>query len=339
MEGFAGSLDLPVVHAASFTPVNAFRRFNRLTAPGREGIQMHNPLHRRDFLKTTSLASLASLAWGFNAQAEPAETAPASRPRLLPGCCAYSYGAYLGKGKMTMEEFILKGVELGVLGVDITTYWLKSTEPAYLAGLRSFAYRHGMPFSGLAIGADLCQSDSAKRAEILETVKKWVDATELLGAAHLRVFGDKLPPGSTEQQGIQWVAETMKPACEYAAKKGVILGLETHSGLSTKAANMVEILRRIDSPFAGCNLDISNFRENPYEQIEVCLPFATHAHIRDFYGEPRTPLDLDRVWQLFVKSGYQGFLSAEYEGQEDAMTGVPKLIAKIKTLCRKYSST
>ncbi len=239
---------------------------------------------------------------------------------------------------MTMEQFIVKGVELGVLGVDITTYWLKSTDPAYLAGFRSFAYRQGMPFSGLAIGADLCQPEAAKRAEILETVRKWVDATELLGASHLRVFGEKLRAGASEEQGIQWVVETMKPACEYAAKKGVILGLETHSGLSAKAANMVAILRGVNSPYAGCNLDISNFRDNPYEQIQACLPYATHTHIRDFYGQPRRPLDLERVWEMFARSGYKGYMSVEYEGEEDAMSGVPKLINKIKLLCRKYST-
>jgi sugar phosphate isomerase/epimerase len=194
-----------------------------------------------------------------------------------------------------------------------------------------------MPFSGLAIGADLCQPDSAKRAETVETIRKWVDATELMGASHLRVFGDKLPAGATAEQGIGWVVETMKPACDYSARKGIILGLESHSGLTTRASNIVEILRRVASPYAGCNLDISNFPENPYEQIELCLPYATHAHIRDLYGEPKQPLDLDRVWQLFAKSGYNGFMSAEYEGKEDAMTGVPKLIEKIKVLCRKYS--
>ena len=239
---------------------------------------------------------------------------------------------------MTLEQFIVEAVNLGVLGVDITTYWLKSTEPAYLASLRNFAYRHGMPFSGLAIGADLCQPEGPKRKEVIEAVRKWVDATELAGASHLRVFGDKLPAGATEEQGIQWVVETMKAACEYAAGKGVILGLETHSGLSTKAVNIVAILRGVDSPYAGCNLDISNFRENPYEQIQTCLPFATHAHIRDFYGEPKKPLDLDRVWQMFAQSSYKGYMSVEYEGEEDAMSGVPKLINKIKPLCRKYST-
>ena len=31
---------------------------------------------------------------------------------------------------MTMEDFILKAVELEVVGVDMTAYWLKSKEPA-----------------------------------------------------------------------------------------------------------------------------------------------------------------------------------------------------------------
>lgn len=298
---------------------------------------MNNSYPRREFLRRAALASAAPLALTVDSEAATDERPAKERARLLPGCCAYSYGSYLAKGKMSMEEFIVKAVELGVAGVDMTTYWLKSTEPSYLAGLRTFAYRHGMPFSGLAIGADLCQSDSAKRMETIATVRKWVDATDLLGASHVRVFGDKLPPGATAEQGIGWVVETMKPCCEYAARKGIILGLESHSGLTTKAANIVEILRKVDSPFAGCNLDISNFPENPYEQIEMCLPYATHTHIRDQYGELKQPLDLDRIWQLFVRSGYKGYMSAEYEGKEDAMTGVPRLIEKIKALCQKYS--
>jgi sugar phosphate isomerase/epimerase len=269
--------------------------------------------------------------------AEPGDHAKDSSARLLAGCCAYSFGSYLRKGEMTMEQFIAKAVELGVMGVDITTYWLKSTEPGYLASLRHFAYRKAMPFSGLAIGADLCQPDPAKRKETLETVRKWIDATELAGASHLRVFGDRLPAAASDAQGISWIVETMKPACEYAATKGVTLGIETHSGLSTKAANILEILRQVDSPFAGCNLDISNFRENPYDQIQQCLPVATHVHVRDFYGDAKTPLDLDRIWQLFAQSGYKGYLSAEYEGDEDPNTGVPKLVTKIKDLCQKYN--
>jgi hypothetical protein len=71
----------------------------------------------------------------------------------------------------------------------------------------------------------------------------------------------------------------------------------------------------------------------------MCVPYATHAHLRPTYGHnPRKPLDLDRVGQIFAKAGYKGFLSAEYEEEGDPMTNVPKLVATIKALCKKYST-
>jgi len=62
------------------------------------------------------------------------------------------------------------------------------------------------------------------------------------------------------------------------------------------------------------------------------------VHIRDVFGETKGPIDLDRVWGIFAQGGYKGYMSAEYEGEEDPMTGVPKLVEKIKDLCKKYST-
>ncbi|MGO8815017.1 MAG: sugar phosphate isomerase/epimerase family protein [Terriglobia bacterium] len=301
---------------------------------------MKNVLPRRDFLQSVGLAAAGSLVAGAGTLAAgQAEGSATRRPRLLTGCCAYSYRKYLEPGKMLMEDFILKAVELGIVGVDMTTYYLKSTDPAYLLNLRHLAFRHGVPFSGAAIGTEMCQPDPDKRAAEIEKIKKWVDATDLLGASHLRVFGGPLPKGATDEQGVEWTAETLKSACEYAAQKGVTLGIESHGGITSKAANILAILKKVDSPYAGCNLDISNFEEDPYNQVEALIPYATHTHIRDFYGgNKRLPLDLERMWKLFAKGGYQGFMSVEYEGEEDPMTGVPKLIDRVKALCRKYST-
>ncbi|HYK87333.1 MAG TPA: sugar phosphate isomerase/epimerase family protein, partial [Acidobacteriota bacterium] len=238
-------------------------------------------LGRRQFFNALGAAT-ASLCLGSPANSQSGGKTIAAAPRLLSGCCAYSYRKYLQKGPMSMEDFILKAVELEIDGVDMTTYYLKSTDPSYLVGLRRLAFRNAVGFSGAAIGTDMCQPEPAKRAEEIEKIKKWVDAAEILGVAHLRVFGGQVPKGATDEQGIQWVVETMKRACEYAATRGIILGIESHGGITSKATNIVEILKRVDSPFAGCNLDISNFPENPYPQIEMCIPYATHTHIRDF---------------------------------------------------------
>jgi sugar phosphate isomerase/epimerase len=242
---------------------------------------------------------------------------------------------------MSMEDVIRKAVELGIDGVDMTAYWFKSTDAGYLASLRHLAFKNGVCFSGAATGASAVQASPEKRAQVVEQIKKWIDVTETLGAPHLRVFAGKLPAAATLQQGIQWTVDTFKVACEYAGKKGITLGMEDHEGITQNSNICLEIIHRVDSPFFGINLDITNFiptaQADAYAQIQATVPYATHTHIRDHFKNGQA-VDLDRVWQLFAESNYKGFMSAEYEGEENPSTGVPKLIEKIKTLCRKYSS-
>lgn len=303
---------------------------------------METPIHRRQFLKTAGAVALASANFTPSTGALAAARAGAeTHPRLFVGCCAYSYREYLKSGRMTMEDFIRKGVELGVHGVDMTGYWFKSTDPEYLVSLRHLAFKNGVCFSGAATGASTVQADPAQRAQVLQEIKKWVDATELLGAPHLRIFAGKLPKGATLAQGTAWTVEIMRPACDYAGNKGITLGVEDHAGITQNADVCLEILDRVDSPFAGINLDISHFTptpaQDPYAQIQACVPYAAHTHIHEAFDDG-SPIDLDRVWKMFAEGGYKGFMSAEYEGKEDAMSGVPKTIEKIKTLCRKYST-
>jgi sugar phosphate isomerase/epimerase len=298
---------------------------------------MDNPLHRRGFLMAAGAAA-GSLCVNLSGASGAEEGAASSLPRFLTSCCAYSYGDYLKSGKMTMQDFIRKAVELEIDAVDLTTYWFKSTEPDYLLDLRHVAFKSGVLFSGIAIRNSLCYAEPDRRAKQVEDIKKWVDACEILGTSQIRVFGGRVPKDATDAQGIDWVVETLKAACDYSAKKGVTLAIETHHEITEKAANLVEILKRVDSPYAGVTLDVSNWLEEPYGQIETLVPYATNTHIRDFYGPPPRPLDLDRVWQIFAKAGYKGFMTVEYESKEDQMTGVPKLVEKVKTLCKKYSS-
>ena len=295
-------------------------------------------------MRTAAPAVIVAPALAHGAQfATPMSmaTGTPAGPRLLTGCCAYSYSKLLKAGEMTMEDVIRKAVELGIDGVDMTAYWFKSTDPAYLASLRHLAFKNGVCFSGAATGASTVQAEASKRAQVLEEIKKWIDVTESLGASHLRVFAGKLPTGATAQQGIAWTVDTLKVACDYAGRKGVTLGMEDHEGITQNSDTCLEIVHRVDSPFFGINLDITNFistaQTDAYTQIEATVPFATHTHIRDHFANGEA-VDLDRVWQIFAKSNYKGFMSAEYEGEESPLTGVPKLVEKIKTLCRKYSS-
>ena len=312
---------------------------------------MRTMVNRRQFVKTVGLGALAGAGMGtVGAQAATAAQSDVHHDksklaRLLPGCCAYSYDKELRHGPMTLEDFILKAAELGLAGVDMTVYYFKSTDPEYLHSLRHLAYEHAVAFSGAACGVSMVQSDAAKRAESLEQIKKWVDVTEQLGASHLRIFAGELPNGAGLKDAVDWVVEAMKTACDYSGRKGITLGVEDHEGVTQSADLCVEIMQRVNSPYAGINLDITNFIPTPaqdaYAQIAACIPYATNIHIRDHFYD-HSAVDMDRVWQIFAQAGHQGYVSAEYEanypGSPPPATGVPALVDEIRAMCRKYSS-
>jgi sugar phosphate isomerase/epimerase len=306
---------------------------------------MTNTIGRREFFGAAGgaiVVPVALRALGQSGAAAAQESDVSKEPRLFTGLCAYSFRQDLKSGKMTMEDFIRKGVELRTQGVDMTGYWWKSMDPAYVTSLRHLAFKNGMPFSGAACGSSMVQADAARRAQILDEIKKWTDATEMLGAPHLRIFAGKPPAGVAVAQALDWCVETMKPACDYAAAKGITLGVENHDGITQHADVCLELMRRLDSPNGGINLDITNFvavsDDDQYRQIEACIPYATHTHIRDRFGDSHHLIDFDRVWQLFAKAGFKGYMSVEYEGEEDPQSGVPKLLDRIWELNRKYSS-
>jgi sugar phosphate isomerase/epimerase len=308
-------------------------------------------VNRRQFVKSVGIGALAGAsmnavgAHGLAAAQSDASADRSTTARLLPGCCAYSYNQELRQGTMTLEDFILKAVDLRLVAVDMTAYYLKSTEPEYLHGLRRLAYKHAVAFSGTACGVSMVQADAATRAESLDQIKKWVDVTDHLGASHLRIFAGKLPPGASLKDAISWVVESMKAACDYSGQKGIMLGIEDHDGVTQNADPCLEIMQRVNSPYAGINLDITNFISTPaqdaYAQIAACIPYATHIHIRDRFYDGNA-VDMDRVWQIFARAGHQGYVSAEYEASFPdslpAATGVPRLVHEIQALCKKYSS-
>lgn len=205
----------------------------------------------------------------------------------------------------------------------------------------------GVAAAGLAINAaGRERAQGGEQATRQQKAGSGKDARLLVGccaiSSHLRVFAGKLPPDATTEQGVASTAEVMKAASEYAAKRGITLGLEPISGITQRADTLLEIIRRADSPYAGINLDITHFiptgQQDDYAQIKACIPYATQTHIRYRFDSGEL-IDLDRVWQMFAKGGYKGYMSAEYENEkEDAITGVPRLIDDMRKLSRKYSS-
>jgi sugar phosphate isomerase/epimerase len=292
-------------------------------------------MNRRELLKTLPAAALAL----------PAAAAPrpvqGGKARIKTAICAYSFRDALGAHKLTYEDLVDMAVENGVDGLDLTVYWFpQDNADQFLSSLRRKAYLSAVEIPAIAIRTDLCQKRPSDQQEQAVWVNHWVDVAERLGAGHIRVFGGEVPKDSSEDEAAKWVVEILKRSADYAGTKGVILGLENHGGITVHAKRIIEIVKTVDHPNVGINLDTGNFESDGYEQIEMCIPYAVNSQykvkIRD--GGKEQNSDWDRITKMFADAGYKGYCSLEYEENDDPFKAVPQHLKQMCALAKKYSS-
>ena len=281
-------------------------------------------MHRRDCIRTlTAGAALALSRVSFAGE---------NRGRFRAAICAYSFREQFKKGSMTYADLIRMAADAGADGIDMTAYWLKDTSDETLFALKRLAYRSSVAIYTIGIGASMARPTPELREAEVQMVRKWLDVAERLGAAHMRVFGGDVPKGASEDQAVAWAVETLKHCAEEAAKKGITLGVEDDGGITTNADRTVEIVKKADSPWAGINLDIGNFPNDGYAQIEMCAPYATNVHFKTHVhiDHKPQPVDFARVLKILGHAGYRGYLAIEYEANDNPITAVPAMVAKLR---------
>ena len=294
-------------------------------------------MNRRNFL-TTAGAAVAAAAIPRSSQSQ----SPPGKARLRTGLVAYSFRQALQAKAMTYEDLIHLAVDTGTDGIDMTVYWLPSTGDDYLLPLRRLAFRNRVEIYSIGTRVRLAQPTAELREQQLTELGKWLDVAQKVGATHVRVFSGNKPEGATMEQAIGFAAETLKRGAELAGARGLILGLEDDGGITDFAKQTIAIVKGADSPWAGMNLDIGNFRPPAvYDQIEMSLPYAVSSHMKTTIalddGKTRGPMDLDRVFRMFAAHAYRGYMGLEYESDGDPKTDVPKYLRQLKDLAVKYS--
>jgi sugar phosphate isomerase/epimerase len=265
---------------------------------------------------------------------------PTPRFHLRAGLVAYSYRTALAAKTLSYEDLIRRIADWGLDGLDCTVYWFPDTSPEYIARLRNTAFKNGVQIYNAGVRVQLSQSTPDLQAAEFQTIRKWVDVADHLGAGHVRIFGGNIPKGATESQAIAWAAEVLKRGADYSATKGILLGVENDYGLTVEAAPTAAIVKQAATPWAGINADTGNLRKDGYKQLEILLPYVTSVHLKSQISAPdgtKQPADWPRLLTLLGASGYKGYVGLEYEGT-DPDTEVPRLAADLRTVVRKLSA-
>ena len=262
----------------------------------------------------------------------------------------YSYW-HFREPKVTVQQVIDHASNIGVDGVDVLHVQMDNESPEYIRSLRDRAQDKNIELICLSIHQDFVDPDKQKRENNIDHTKKCIDIAHDLGISYIRLnsgrwntidsFDDLMAnkgiepvlPGYTEDDGFKWCIDSIQDCLPHAEQAGVVLALENHWGLTRTPEGLLRIVNSIDSPWLGVLMDTGNFLEDPYEKLEEIAPQTVFVQAKTYYGGGEwytLDLDYSRIAEILNKVEYKGYISLEFEGKENANTGVPKSIELLK---------
>jgi sugar phosphate isomerase/epimerase len=307
-----------------------------------ESSTMSTQNDRRAFLRQCALLTAGAGAAGAG---WPGNVARAIEPLKRDGksffkfsLAAYSYRNLLnGKPpapKLTLDDFITDCAKMQLDGTELTSYYFpKEPTSEYLRHLKQLCFTLGLDVSGTAVGNDFCHPPGETRDSEIQQVKRWVDYAEILGAPVIRIFSGH-PHDTSQVEAHKLAVEAIEECCEYSGQHGVFLALENHGGLTTTIDGMMALVRDVNSPWFGVNLDTGNFRSSdPYADMAQLAPYAINVQVKVSIAPAGGKLqraDFRRLAQIMTGAGYRGYIVLEFEENEDAREACPRYVNEMR---------
>ena len=304
-------------------------------------------MQRRDFIKVGAAAMTAAAAGGLVAAEGKGSQ---GRRAVKLGISSYSYW-HFRPPKTPIEKVIEEAARLEVEGVDILHRQMDSENLGYLKKLKRTAFVNGVDLISLSIHQDFVDPDPEVRQRNIRHTEKCIELAHEMGIPSIRLnsgrwgtirsFDDLMAargkepvlPGHTEDEGFKWCIDSIEKCLPLAEKRGVVLALENHWGLTRTPQGLLRILNAIESPWLGALMDTGNFLEDPYPKLEQIAPKTVFVQAKTYFGGGEWyTLDLDygRIAQILREVDYRGYVSLEFEGKEAAASGVRKSVKLLR---------
>lgn len=166
-------------------------------------------------------------------------------------------------------------------------------------------------------------SDDAEELETeFEQLQRTVDLAVFLGARSIRVV-----PGNDQRETLDKIVPWFKRTAEYAAEKGIYMGIENHSdGIAGTPELVTELIERVGSPYLGVLYEPANLMHDTRTDYRAALAtmreHIVHCHFKDCRAkddgctmQPMGQGSIDFPWIMAQLDavGYRGDIALEYE--------------------------
>lgn len=268
------------------------------------------------------------------------------------GVSTYSFWQFNGPREDTPIEYCIEqAARMGFDGIELLLIQMTSEEKSYLNKLKKLAFHSGLDLMGFSTHQGYVFPEKEKRDEEIRKTVQQIELAYELGIPTMRLntgrwgtsgsFDELMAnrgiepvlPGYTEDDGFNWVIDAIEKCLFKAEECGVVLGLENHWGMGRTANGVQRIVNEINSPWLMVTLDTGNFLEDPYDQLEQLAGQTILMQAKTYFGGGKWyTLDLDypRIGEIMRKAGYKGYISLEFEGNQDPLKAVPQSLEVLK---------
>jgi sugar phosphate isomerase/epimerase len=247
----------------------------------------------------------------------------------------------------TLDEFLDYVAQSGFQYIEISCSDVWPDGEAHPEN-RAEEVRKAMDARGLRPSALSAQNDFIRPkdgclAAEAERMQRVAGLASIIGTDLLRIDAGWPREPAPEEEWLTPVVEGMKRCLDFAETMNIRFALDNHGITTNRAEFQLEVLRQVDSPRLGLNLDTMNYRWFGHDlttidrYYEMVAPHVFHVHLKDGYGSREHyvgmalgegEIHLDNAITALKNVNYQGAWCAEYEGpQEQSADGYRKCLA------------
>ena len=304
-------------------------------------------MKRRNFLAVTLTAGIASSVFPstnfvkFN-----------SIENLKISLAQWSLNKSIKNGKLPILDFAKKARSFDIEGIEfVSGLYTRDTDILERMSMNSLAKElikrsddYGIDNVLFMIDnqGDLASSNKNERFQAIDNHKRWIDLSAEIGCKTMRVNLNG------EKDLNKWTKNSVKSLTalnKYNENINVVV--ENHGGLSSSGKYLSNVMSKVKLENCGTLPDFGNFCKNGspwgnctqmydrYLGTEELMPYAhaVSAKSYDFDDEGNeTSIDYKRMMEIVKRSGYQGYVGIEYEGnrlgEDDGIIATKKLLEK-----------
>ena len=268
----------------------------------------------------------------------------------------YSLNSTVQKENWSPVDFIEYANSIALDGVELLDFYWRDKEKeldAVIAALK----KYNMPVSAYDVSNNFVKETSEEREREVAKIIDGIHVAKKLDTNVVRVFCGDLHGDLTYDDGQTWIVEGLRICAEETEKEQGYLAVENHGLLAGKSVQVKEIIRKVGSPYVKSTFDTGNFllvHEEPMHAFEQLKEEIVHVHFKDFRVKPESDnangfrstegieligvipgdgqVNLEYIVDGLKDIHYQGWLSIEYEGFEDAKPANEEAVKRLRAL-------